>query len=245
MLQAQTRGLGGRGRDRRLLRGGSSGRPARDRERRPRPDPAGARPGRQAPVHGPRRERARRVRRGGRAREVRRAGLALRGVRDPARRSLRRAPRRARASARRRRARWSRPTARSRSCWRTPRRRAAARAAQGQARAPSSAARSPPTTSRRCSSWSRSTRIAPLERWAGERDDEALPRSPTSSPSRVPCSGCSPRWTPPPRADPRTLGFSTFHLDVTASAPGPRRSRRSPPRSSGLRSTFLGSTIPL
>ena len=59
--------------------------------RRSRPDPAGARPVGSAAVHGARRLGAARVRRGDRAREVRRPGVPLRGVRDPPRRSLRRA----------------------------------------------------------------------------------------------------------------------------------------------------------
>ena len=90
------RGLGGRGRDRRLLHRGHRGRPHRHRQRRPRPDPAGARPRRAAAVHRARRLGARRVRRGGRAREVRRARRPLRRVRDPARRPLRRPARRPR-----------------------------------------------------------------------------------------------------------------------------------------------------
>ena len=85
------RALGGRGRDRRVLPRGRRGRPDRDRLRRSRPDPAGPRPRREAPVHPPRRVGARGVRRGARVREVRRAGVEVRGLRDPARRPLRRA----------------------------------------------------------------------------------------------------------------------------------------------------------
>ena len=49
------RGLGGRGRDRRVLRRGERRRPDRDRLRRPRPDPARPRPGREAALHRARR----------------------------------------------------------------------------------------------------------------------------------------------------------------------------------------------
>ena len=78
------------------------------------------------------------------------------------------------ASARRPRERWCRPTARWRRCWTTPARpsrdpgpsRASRRSEPGSPRAP--------TTSRRCSSSCRSTRVAPVDRWRGERDDEGL-----------------------------------------------------------------------
>ena len=90
------RGLGGRGRDRRLLHRGHRGRPDRHRQRRPRPDPAGARPVVRLlfTVRGV--SDLGRVRRGGRAREVRRARRPLRRVRDPARRPVRRPARRPR-----------------------------------------------------------------------------------------------------------------------------------------------------
>ena len=77
--------VGGRGRDRRVLRRGGRGRPDRDRLGRPRPDPARAGPGREAPVHGPWRLELAEYDEAGVLGEVRDPGVALRGVRDPAR----------------------------------------------------------------------------------------------------------------------------------------------------------------
>ena len=144
------RGVGGRGRDRRVLRRGGRGRPHRDRVRRSRPDPAGPRSRREAAVHAARGLRAGRVRRGGRPREVRGAGISLRGVRDPARRPVGRPPGRAR---RRREDRAGagqdlrlprRPARRRRAAPAPP------RTAEGQAGAQGEDPRVAPTTSTRC-----------------------------------------------------------------------------------------------